>query len=73
MTLQLHHSEFPYIRGKFHLFFYQCGCIVLLSATLTGLPRNRPLIILQGVLIFDCGIVIYIVEKSFFVYGLKNL
>jgi hypothetical protein len=25
MTLQLLHSEFPYIRGKFDFLFYQCG------------------------------------------------
>jgi hypothetical protein len=24
MTLQLVHSEFPYIRGKFYCLFYQC-------------------------------------------------
>jgi hypothetical protein len=24
MTLQLLHSEYPYIRGKFYFIFYQC-------------------------------------------------
>jgi hypothetical protein len=28
MTLQLLHSEFPYIRGNFDFLFYQCEVIV---------------------------------------------
>ena len=31
MTLQLLHSEFPYIWGKFYFIFYQCGGSFLLT------------------------------------------
>ncbi len=33
MTLQLLHSEFPYICGKFDFLFYQCGAYNSLSTT----------------------------------------
>ncbi len=31
MTLQLLHSEFPYIWGKFHFLFYQCRSLPMLA------------------------------------------
>ncbi len=41
MTLQLLHSEFPYIWGKFDFLFYQCGQLYCISAFFYLYERDR--------------------------------
>jgi hypothetical protein len=43
MTLQLLHSEFPYIWGKFSFLFYQCWvrqCMSALASVVDRAPRE---------------------------------
>ncbi len=40
MTLQLLHSEFPYIGGKFDFLFYQCTCFVVSLLYISRFYKN---------------------------------